>query len=301
MKFVDKIYCISTLREDRFFNILQNKRDLLLDIEIIYPSNTHDPRYSFNSSFLQIIKKHVGSDLQILILEDDFFTDLTLGELERKLQDVIIPNSWKVLSLGSTNFNIEKIDDFLIRTDSFGYCHSMIFNMKNIDKKWIELIEVLIEEKKHNFDILLNELCYRLGEKIYSLKESIFIQRDFSSLSSITGMFKSAFRHLRDSEVLDFYEVLKIEKNRNSKNINDWGFRIDESFDFFMEFKNLIEIKDDLIFRTWDYYSGSYSFTHFNVSSNFWVSFPSFTQSFVVEISSNSKIYFRKSYDINKI
>lgn len=289
---IDKVFCITKFDEKRLLNVLEQKSKLNLDIEFVYPEYNDTPFVSLKQTFLKILLENKNKYKKILILEDDFWTDLNNNEIVSYVKDSGYNDiEFDVFTLGSPIFEIENFYKKTIKINSFGYAHSLIINLENITKEFIHELNDMNEP----LDIALSRMSNN-GFNVYGFNQAIFQQKNNfkSDISPDKNPenFNPVFRHLRNKKI-NINQIVKISEQDiffESKT-NAWSYYTNNIIKRKIDFQYINNT--DLKVKIYDYYSGAY--THdFDISwKNFWIEFDLITPKVVLEIKdiNNNIIY----------
>lgn len=286
---VDKIFCITTFNHQRLTNILEQQHKLNLDIEFVYPEFSDTSVKSLKNTFIKIIQENKNKYKKILILEDDFWTDLSTKEIVHYIENSDYENiDFDVFVLGSPVFEIEKEFKNIFKINSFGYAHSLILNLDTITDTIINELNKTDEP----LDIVLSKMSNN-NYNFYSFKDSIFQQKNYleSSISPSKSIenFNPSFRYLRDKNINTNQIVKLLEQDTVFNNtINAWGFYTKGIKKRKIDFNSNTD--SSLNIKIYDYYSGAYT-NEFNIDfQNFFIEFCIFTPKVVLEIKNNKNI-----------
>jgi hypothetical protein len=288
---VDKVFCITKFSNQRLDNILEQQHRLNLDIEFIYPEFDDVPVKSLKDTFIKIVKENKNKYKKILILEDDFWTDLTEKEIISYIENSDYKNiSFDVFTLGSPIFEIESKCKNIFKINSFGYAHSLIINLEHISN---ELINKL-NDSDEPLDSILSKMSKSYN--FYSFEDSIFQQKNYleSSISPNKSPenFNPVFRYLRDKNI-NTNKIIKISEQDTffENTLNAWGYYTNGIIKRKIDFNSKCDLP--LTIKVYDYHSGTYT-NGFNIDfKNFWIEFNLLTPKVVLEIkdSNNNIIY----------
>lgn len=289
---IDKVFCITKFNNERLLNIIEQKNKLDLKIEFIYPEYNDIPFISLKQTFQKILFENKNKYKKILILEDDFWTDLSYNEILCYVKDSGYNDiEFDVFTLGSPIFEIENFYKKTIKINSFGYAHSLIINLENITEEFIQELNDMNEP----LDIALSRMSNN-GFNVYGFNQAIFQQKNnFKSDISPDKdpeNFNPVFRHLRNKKI-NTNHIVKISEQDiffESKT-NAWSYYTNNIIKRKIDFQYINNT--DLKIKIYDYYSGAY--THdFDISwKNFWIEFDLITPKVVLEIKdiNNNIIY----------
>ena len=288
---IDKVFCITKFSNQRLNNILEQQHRLNLDIEFVYPEFDDVPDKRLKDTFVKIVKENKNKYKKILILEDDFWTDLTEKQIISYIENSDYKNiSFDVFTLGSSIFEIENKYKNIFKINSFGYAHSLIINLEHISNELIN--------KLNDSDEALDTILSKMSESynFYSFEDSIFQQKNYleSSISPNKSPenFNPVFRYLRDKNI-NTNKIVKISEQDTffENTINAWGYYTDGIIRKKIDFNSNFDVP--LVVKIYDYYSGAYS-NEFNIDfKNFFIEFNIFTPKVVLEIkdSKNTLLY----------
>jgi hypothetical protein len=283
---IDKVFCITKFSNQRLNNILEQQHRLNLDIEFVYPEFDDVPVKSLKDTFVKIIKENKNKYKKILILEDDFWTDLTEKEIISYIENSDYKNiSFDVFTLGSPIFEIENKCKNIFKINSFGYAHSLIINLEHISN---ELINKL-NNSEEPLDSVLSKMSKSYN--FYSFEDSIFQQKNYleSSISPNKSPenFNPVFRYLRDKNI-NTNKIVKISEQDTffENTSNAWGYYTNGIIKRKIDFNSNCNLP--LTIKVYDYYSGTYT-NEFNIDfENFWIEFNLLTPKVVLEIKDNN-------------
>jgi hypothetical protein len=283
---IDKVFCITKFSNQRLNNILEQQHRLNLDIEFVYPEFDDVPVKSLKDTFIKIVKENKNKYKKILILEDDFWTDLTEKEIIFYIENSDYKNiSFDVFTLGSPIFEIENKCKNIFKINSFGYAHSLIINLEHISN---ELINKL-NDNDEPLDSVLSKMSKIYN--FYSFEDSIFQQKNYleSSISPNKSPenFNPVFRYLRDKNI-NTNKIIKISEQDTffENTSNAWGYYTDGIIKRKIDFNSNCNLP--LIIKVYDYHSGTYT-NEFSINfENFWIEFNLLTPKVVLEIKDNN-------------
>jgi hypothetical protein len=286
---VDKVFCITQFKSERFENIVNLKNQLNLDIEFVYPVFNLNPEKSLKDTFINIIKTSIGTYNKILIFEDDAWSDLTYDEIKNRLQ-VEKNKDFQVMLLGGIIF--EKHSNNKIK--SFGFTHSSVINLNNVTDDFIKTLESIDKPLDVSLSLMAQD-----GFDFEMVDDSIFIQKTFESTikQQTTQNFFLPFRYVRD---LDITNVLKVmdEETYNFENTNNaWGYYCEG----IQRKKIYFSRNDDTLINgvVFDYKSGAITHTFDINYTNFFVEFDLLTESVVLIFKEKNNIIYKKNINKN--
>jgi len=290
---INKIFCITNFSNERLSNILEQKNKLNLDIEFIYPEYDEFSARSLKKTFLKIIQDNKNKYNKILILEDDFWTDLNNNEIISYVNNSGYNEiNFDVFTLGSPIFEIENQYKNILKINSFGYAHSLIINLEKISNDFINELS--------NLDEPLDSTLSRMSNNkfdVYGFNQGIFQQKNNfkSNISPEKPLenFNHSFRYLRD-KTINTGIITKVEDQNTylENKTNAWSYYTNGIVRKRIDFNSTY---DNFFIKIYDYYSGAYTHT-FNINyENFFIEFDILTPKVVLEIKDiNNKILYNE-------
>ena len=291
---IDKVFCITKFSNERLSNILEQQNKLDLNIDFVYPEYDEISFKSLKKTFIKIIQDNKNKYNKILILEDDFWTDLNNNEIISYINNSGYNEiNFDVFTLGSPIFEIENQYKNTLKINSFGYAHSLIINLEKISSSFISELNNLDEPLDSTLSRMSNN-----GFDIYGFDQGIFQQKnnftsDISPEKSLEN-FNHSFRYLRDVSI-NINKLFKVNENNTyfENKLNIWMYYT----------KGIIRKKIDFNFpnptplniKIYDYYSGAYIHTFDINYENFYIDFDLVTPKMVLEIKNiNNKIIYNE-------
>ena len=304
---IDKCFCICTYNPERFKNVIQLKKDLDIEIELVSIIKDDDVKISQAKNLFKFFEEAKNKGYRkILVMEDDAWTDLTSREInEILIKSGILSMKYGVLSLGSQTFKRETINDYLYKSTSFSYGHAVVYNIECLNDDFFNMLEEKIFKQKLPADWALSQTCLFFDNALV-IKDSIFLQaypsttiKNKSGIDDFDINSNIDFRYTRDSEILDDFKIFKI--NKEISDIPDYlnKFVKDADIDkITFNIKNLNWNKEE-VFRILisDYNSGMVINQFSGITpENFWVRCNFSFEKVLIEIyNSNNVIVFRQS------
>lgn len=136
---VDKIFCISSGKQERIDNINHFNEKFNLELELVKPVSHVDGAISLILTNLQILKQNI--DKNIIILEDDFFICDSEENIIKKLQNLITLNfEYDILFFGCLVHKHDILNENFTQLNHFT-CTQSIFYKKHIIPLLIQEIE----------------------------------------------------------------------------------------------------------------------------------------------------------------
>jgi hypothetical protein len=300
---VDACLCITSFKGERFQNMIQLRKELNIYVEFIEPIRDSNPSISYSKTFIETIRRYKGKYKKVLMFEDDCYTDLLISEIESRLILAGIPSlDYDILSLGSQSYIKTPVNPYLYKTSAFGYMHAVCFNLETLSEDFISSVEMLSAIGGMNIDCgISRSLSY--VNNAYSLKESIFLQRNFvSGINSHSRNCKLDFRYTRDQSLCTNMSV-KIEKQDSEAidYLNNFG-----DFKCYNIIFSIVSISDDEEFSIVlsDYNTGFYLWIYPSLNSGSWamVKCPPADELIIeMERKSDGKIIHREIFNLNNI
>jgi hypothetical protein len=307
---IDKCYSISTLKKERFVNMMQIKKDLDIQIEMIDPIRDTKPRISHSRTIINILKEARGKYKKILIFEDDAWTDLSLTEIkEIVVNSEINKIEYDILSLGSQSYVRNKFNDYLYRVEAFGYAHALIYNIETITDEFIQSVEDKCINEGINVDCAISKSIHFL-KNVFVIKDPIFIQIfpstiDSSSknLEELNHLYNLDFRHTRNQEIKDEFVCVKTTKSKTNNKGSYLKFFGNFDVDFIIfDFKKKSGTSDkkySVLVSSYD--SGANLNNMQNLPHNFYFSMSFSFGDVFIEIFDGERIVHREIFNIESI
>jgi hypothetical protein len=300
---VDACLCITSFKEERFQNMIQLRKELGIHIEFIEPIRDSNPSLSYSKTFVETIRKYKGRYKKVLMLEDDCYTDLLISEIESHLILTGIPSlDYDILCLGSQPYIKTAVNPYLYKIDAFGYMHAVCFNLELLNEEFILSVEKFSVIDGMNIDCGISGSLHYVNNA-YSLKESIFLQKNFiSGINSNSRNCKLDFRYTRDQSLCTNTNV-KIERSLSQAfdYLNNFGDF--QCYDITFSFTSMPEDGEFNMVLS-DYNTGIYLWIYPKVNNGSWVMIkcpPSDRMVIEMERASDGKIIHREVFDLNNI
>ena len=236
---IDKCYSISTLKKERFINMMQIKKDLDMHIEMIDPVRDPKPSISHSKTVIKILKESRGKYKKVLIFEDDAWTDLSLKEITEMIKKSKINEvEYDILSLGSQSYIRDKFNDYVYKAGAFGYAHALIYNIEKIPDSFLQSIEDRSIKEGLNIDCAISKSIHLLNN-VLVMKDSIFLQLFPSTIDSsnrnldeFNHLYNLDFRDTRNQEIKDEFICTKTVKSKRDNQGNYLKYFGDFDTDF---------------------------------------------------------------------